>query len=799
MQTLNDLQRLLAMQESRYGRSHAKVGNTLETMADLLSFDGKFSDAEQLYWRVFEIRNSVEGHSLNVANVLQELATLNAKQGNCDEAEHLLRRACDIKKKLCGAQSEEYLTARRYLEQLIGEDLSQEEDIPIAGAEGAQRAQDFPWTERFNRGVDLLDTKEYEGAEELFSCLVAFAEHFSPRTIQHARSLDHLARAYLFQGRFKESLTQFEHALSIFENIAGADDMDTVECLEGSADAHAALDEFEQARFLYHWALNVAQDQGFADPAERIHSKLALLPFRTPGQTVDEDQVAAARALLKPQRKKRTSAVHTSQVPPPEATPAIPSGGMKALLEDVGPPAKRKTGTFQKISALANLAQSTSAAEAFDTASRLKDPEDWVASDQSPTKPSTATPPVSTSSADSVDFAVVNPPAPPLPTAASASGSTAAAAPPTPPPTPPVFTVPDPVAPLSPPAVQTGSPPASVDSSTLESSAAAPMPTSLDELLKDLVPRRKKTTTTIMKPSLAMLQESISEDTRRRDVAETSEHGILPVQELKDAFAHQAQVAPTTPANIWPPIDASLPPNVSSSGSTEVVVSAPTDFIITGSQPLPAEIALPVPTPPPVPKPAPTFDELLAASGIIPPRPGEPLPAYTAPTPPPVPVQQEGRPAPPPESEEYLLWEEHRDLAKDYFAQRNYAEAERCSLVALESAQKLFQRHDRRLWHAHCQLAAIFEARAKFVPAGHLYSAVLKMCEKVLGTNHPDNAKILEQLGALYMVQDRWAQAEDCYVRAIRILEQFDEHEATNAMSKLNVVRKRKERMQRRR
>src|SRR4051794_16985025 len=64
-----------------------------------------------------------------------------------------------------------------------------------------------------------------------------------------------------------------------------------------------------------------------------------------------------------------------------------------------------------------------------------------------------------------------------------------------------------------------------------------------------------------------------------------------------------------------------------------------------------------------------------------------------------------------------------------------------------------------------------FQQQGRYDEAIPLTSEALEIREKALGPDHPDVAKSLNNLAALYVRKGRFAEAEPLYQRAIRIVE----------------------------
>lgn len=815
MDSTAELRALLKAQEKELGPNHVKVANTLAAIADLLRHQGRLQEAEPLYWRVIEIRHKIAGQSnLDVAATLEDLSVLYEAEGNGAEAERLLRWACDIRKKICGPKSEEFNAALNRLRRLSGDinlqDFTADGDFTPPSSVPQPR-EDFGWAALFDRGVELQEQEQLLAAEELFRCLLSVATHFAPLSVNHARALDHMARTYLFQAKFVESRIHFEQALAIFENTVGFEDIDTVECLEGMADAHASLDEPEQAQFLYSWALNVAQKRNFSEPIERISSKLATLPYVS-------------------KRPAQISSTKKSSVVVKKPAVAAPNGGgLKSLLDGLGTTPAKKSMTLMK--------------PAADGMNRIESlPEhpvatrgDGVSGTQLPTAISPA--PGSAGSGPSANAGI-----------RKATGYAAK------------------------PALVAGE---AVHKDTMAAIAAG----TLDALLKEVGPRRKKTTAAILKPVLNQpaqpsqappvhnqpspmvapaLEVSASSASNRAGQtaplpsASTTvgEHGAsqdvsaphaLPLSG-RSVVEAQADIQQRMPASPAPP-SLSIEPtkrtlgvqkHIRKTGTVTKIavqqVDEPPDFrgqmVVSASGQSagpPGEIsprATTWPTPggagyvPPGERPAaasfldqvkakpykpwkggdrPPLEELLLGAGANqsvrnkPPEPVQPAKPHQDVAP--APAKQ----SPPGDAKvDAYMWEKYTTQAERQMQLKNPREAERLYILALEKAER-FGGHDKRLWKTQLELARIYEADRKYVRAGHLYRSLVQQVEKYLGPNHPDVVTYLERLGELYTLQDRWDEAEESYQHILRVVRKTgNQMMISDMLGRLGLVQRRR-------
>jgi tetratricopeptide (TPR) repeat protein len=113
-------------------------------------------------------------------------------------------------------------------------------------------------------------------------------------------------------------------------------------------------------------------------------------------------------------------------------------------------------------------------------------------------------------------------------------------------------------------------------------------------------------------------------------------------------------------------------------------------------------------------------------------------------------------------------WERHMDAGKSAYRQRRYAEAQKEFLTALQEAEK-FGTRDPRLARTLNDLAAVYSTQEKYAEAESLYYRALEILKNALGAEHPDLATTLNNVAVLYDAQGRYSEAEALYRRALAI------------------------------
>lgn len=115
-------------------------------------------------------------------------------------------------------------------------------------------------------------------------------------------------------------------------------------------------------------------------------------------------------------------------------------------------------------------------------------------------------------------------------------------------------------------------------------------------------------------------------------------------------------------------------------------------------------------------------------------------------------------------------WDEAMMAGQHAFEQGRYADAERIFSSAVGKAEA-FGPEDRRVAQALAALGQAYAAQNKHAEAEPAYLRALKIYQAVHGEAHPDVAATLNNLGVLYRRHGQYADAEPLLVRAVAIKE----------------------------
>ena len=260
-----ELKQLLEWQEQRWGADHPKVIASLEAMADLLQMQGKFGEAEPIYWQILEKKHKLYGENdLRVADTIYDLACLHEKQENLAECERLYKWTCDIRCKLLpqgDAQLDDSVNKAKEIAVRQGHDFDETsiQAAETAPARSTRSLINFDWEGYIEQCRTLIMERNYVFAEKFLTCLVDVAVSYEPGSTMQAECLHLLGRVQFHQRNLAESLRSFERTLALYERIAGASSSITAACLEDMGDVHCKLSEQSEAEFLFNWALQICE------------------------------------------------------------------------------------------------------------------------------------------------------------------------------------------------------------------------------------------------------------------------------------------------------------------------------------------------------------------------------------------------------------------------------------------------------------------------------------------------------------------------------------------------------------
>ena len=130
-------------------------------------------------------------------------------------------------------------------------------------------------------------------------------------------------------------------------------------------------------------------------------------------------------------------------------------------------------------------------------------------------------------------------------------------------------------------------------------------------------------------------------------------------------------------------------------------------------------------------------------------------------------------------------WARYTDAGIAATEEHRYAEAEKQFKAAIEEAEK-FGPGDTRLATSLSYLAEVYVVQQKYAEAEPLYQRALEIREKAKGPEHHDVLVSLNNLAAVYYVHGKYAEAESFYKRSLSILEKVQGPDSPEVATILN-------------
>jgi serine/threonine-protein kinase len=217
------LEEALELRRELYGREHAEVAASLNSLADLRMELGQYAAAEHLFREALEVRRRLFGtESVEVAESLNDLGKALQHQGDLDAAEIRYREALEMRRSFLG---------RKHVE--VAETLNN-----LAGV--VWQRGDSAAAERFHREALAI-------RENLLG-----KDH-----VEVSESLNNLAVVLNDRGAFAEARAKFERALALRRRHLGEDHPRVATTLHNLAGVLANLGQLDAAEQLYRQAIDI--------------------------------------------------------------------------------------------------------------------------------------------------------------------------------------------------------------------------------------------------------------------------------------------------------------------------------------------------------------------------------------------------------------------------------------------------------------------------------------------------------------------------------------------------------------
>ncbi|KAI3318787.1 hypothetical protein HD806DRAFT_548919 [Xylariaceae sp. AK1471] len=252
--TANDIKCL----ESVLQVENSIVMSLKSTLSLIMSYQGKWRDAEQLESEVLTIRERILGReNPNTLNSMANLAFIYWSQGRWREAEMLEIEVVEKREKILGQEHRDTLSSKTSLAATYWKqgNWSKAESLQLEVLETSQRTfgQEHLHTHTgmLNLATTYTSQGDLEKAEKLELKVVAISQKvFGEEHPDTLIGISNLASTYRKQGRFEEAENLEVQVLDTSEKILGRKHPDTMTCMTNLASTYSGQDKFEEAEKL---------------------------------------------------------------------------------------------------------------------------------------------------------------------------------------------------------------------------------------------------------------------------------------------------------------------------------------------------------------------------------------------------------------------------------------------------------------------------------------------------------------------------------------------------------------------
>ncbi len=242
---------------------------SLNALANLFKFSGRYQDAEPLFKRALSIREEEFGvEAIETASSLSDIGELYIAMGRYHEAELSLKRSFNIREQQLGIDDPDTAMSINNLAMLY-EDMGSYQDAEsrykqVLSIREQQLGSDHPDTGSSLNNLANLYQKmgRYQEAEPLLKSALSIKEkQLGSEHPDTAISLNSLAELYRAIGRYQDAEPLLKKALSIKEKQLGSDHPNNAASLGNLANLYQSMGRSQEAEPLYKRALLIREQQ----------------------------------------------------------------------------------------------------------------------------------------------------------------------------------------------------------------------------------------------------------------------------------------------------------------------------------------------------------------------------------------------------------------------------------------------------------------------------------------------------------------------------------------------------------
>ncbi len=303
--------RSIEVQEKLVGPDGLNVADPLEKLTQLYDVQGRYEEAAALIQRRIGILEKSEYGEADVAMGLYDLALMYAKQLRYAEAEPLYRRSIQIfedLQKQIGAHTGAAVAMGRLAEMLRHTQVDHADIEPLFRKALAIYEEHEKDMRRSGGGYEnpdkmialnrlaayLQDQRQYDEAETLLEQCLSMAERLQgPDSEMTTVALNNLAALHQAQGHYAEAEPFLQRCLETMERRLGPDHVNLATPLGNLAELHNAQGRHADAEPLYRRSLEIAERHWGPEHPETAAARVKLMQFH-----LMQGQQAEAESLV---------------------------------------------------------------------------------------------------------------------------------------------------------------------------------------------------------------------------------------------------------------------------------------------------------------------------------------------------------------------------------------------------------------------------------------------------------------------------------------------------------------------
>lgn len=281
---LSTARRALEVAE-QLGPEHPDTARALNNLASIYRIQGKYFEAEPLYFRAITIREKICGADHpQTAESLNSLAALYKDTGEYSKASELFKRALTIRQKVFGENNPDTATTINNLAGIYEAMNAYGLAIPlyesalsiferIRGTEHQDTARSLN-----NLAWAYVAIGEHQKAKDLYLRSLAIIEKvYGLEHRDYARGLNNLAYVLQVEAKYTEAIALYQRSLKIREQELGAYHPSIAISLCNLAGLYAIVGEDAKAEALYGRAMTILADNKSPETLWRVQDGLSRL------------------------------------------------------------------------------------------------------------------------------------------------------------------------------------------------------------------------------------------------------------------------------------------------------------------------------------------------------------------------------------------------------------------------------------------------------------------------------------------------------------------------------------------